>query len=176
MWKSGLARTWDWILSRRLVGEDRYHLFYSEFVAKGKPEKRYVEYKDKNITHSSDRMPIEWWSWLHNRRDSIPTLEELEFSELKKEHLAEKVAILEAEDEKQRLRQFSGTKPLRTNAEEEARARRRKNVMLELARPPQSAADAPLSVSKAVKPVGFHDDRNTRNEGQESTVGYRIML
>lgn len=97
---------WDWVRSRRLVGEDENHLFYSEFVEKGKPERRYVEFKDNNILHSSDRMPIEWWSWLHNRRENVPTEEEIATSVRARESLAKRVAELEEEDERQRIRQM----------------------------------------------------------------------
>lgn len=134
MWRSRLSRTWDWLRSRKLVGEDEHHFFYTEFISADKPERRYVEYKDHNITHSSDRMAIEWWSWLHNRRDDTPSREELAMSEAKQQRLAEKVAILEAEDEKQRLRQFAGGQVAQTAqaAEEEVRARRRKKAMMRL--------------------------------------------
>lgn len=132
MWRTRLARTWDWIRSRRLVGEDEHHLYYSEFVAKGKSERRYVEYKDRDITQSSDRMPIEWWSWLHNRRDAEPTPDEIALSERKQQNLAERVAILEAEDEKQRLRQYAGSNQYPARAER--RAARRRDVLESLAK------------------------------------------
>lgn len=108
MWRSRLSKAWDWVCSRRLVGEDEHHLFYAEFVEKGKPEKRYVEYKDNDITQASDRLPIEWWSWLHNRRDDAPSTAEIIASIRARERLASRVAVLEAEDERQRLRQMSG--------------------------------------------------------------------
>lgn len=105
MSRSRLSKLLDWVRSRRLVGEDDHHLFFTEFVEKGKPERRYVEYKDNNLTHSSDRMAIEWWSWLHNRRETVPTNEEVAASAQALRKLAERVAVLEAEDERQRLRQ-----------------------------------------------------------------------
>lgn len=136
MWRIRLSRAWDWLRSRRLVGEDEHHLYYTEFIEKGKPERRYVEYKDQNITHSSDRMPIEWWSWLHSRRDDTPSAEEIASSEARQARLAERVAILEAEDEKQRLRQFAGSVSGKEGSmtEDEMRAKRRNNVMMQLAR------------------------------------------
>lgn len=105
MSRSRLSKLVDWVRSRTLVGEDAHHLFFSEFIEKGKPERRYVEFKDNNLTHSSDRMAVEWWSWLHNRRDTVPTNEEVSASARALQKLAERVAILEAEDERQRLRQ-----------------------------------------------------------------------
>lgn len=108
MYRSRWQRAVDWMRSRRLVGEDGHHFFYSEFMGKGAAEKRYVEFKDSNITHSTDRMSTEWWAWLHNRRDTVPTAEELERSARNKDALAARVAALEAEDQKQRLRQFAG--------------------------------------------------------------------
>lgn len=138
MWRARLSKTWDWLRSRRLVGEDEHHLFFSEFVESGKPERRYVEYKDRNITHSSDRMPIEWWSWLHNRRDVVPTTLELAASETARHRLAERVAVLEAEDERERLRQMSGLSQAagggtgEAAVQEEVQAKRRRKVLLRL--------------------------------------------
>lgn len=124
MWRTRFSRTWNWLRSRKLVGEDEHHLFYTEFIEEGKPERRYVEYKDSDITQSSDRMHIEWWSWLHNRRDSVPTAEEIAHAILKQERLKANVARIEAEDEKQRLRQFAGGKA--SSPEDVAERRKRK--------------------------------------------------
>eukprot|EP00177_Eucheuma_denticulatum_P000914 GFKZ01001657.1.p2 GENE.GFKZ01001657.1~~GFKZ01001657.1.p2 ORF type:complete len:196 (+),score=31.26 GFKZ01001657.1:680-1267(+) len=136
MWRARISRTWDWLRSRKLVGEDQHHLYYTEFIEKGKPERRYVEYKDNDITNASDRMHVEWWSWLHNRRDTVPSPDEIALSEMKQQQLAQRVAILEAEDEKQRLRQFAGAGPNSTSRakEEEGQARRRNKVMMRLAK------------------------------------------
>lgn len=170
MWRTRLSRTWDWIRSRKLVGEDEHHLFYTEFIAKDKPERRYVEYKDQNLTHSSDRMPIEWWSWLHNRRDDTPTSEELAMSEMKQQHLAQKVAILEAEDEKQRLRQFAGGSGMNKSSEEEVMARRRKKAMMRLtnaASPAESTSKESGIVQTGDKAKGYGDDGQVLNPGQD---------
>eukprot|EP00186_Timspurckia_oligopyrenoides_P001161 CAMPEP_0182446088 /NCGR_PEP_ID=MMETSP1172-20130603/3984_1 /TAXON_ID=708627 /ORGANISM="Timspurckia oligopyrenoides, Strain CCMP3278" /LENGTH=146 /DNA_ID=CAMNT_0024641969 /DNA_START=233 /DNA_END=673 /DNA_ORIENTATION=+ len=51
-------------------------------------------------------LPVEWWSWLHGSRDDIPTKEELMASALKREQLKQRVAKIDAEDKKQRLRQL----------------------------------------------------------------------
>lgn len=99
-----MARAMDWVRSRRLVGEDEHHLFFSEFLGTGKPERRYVEYKDSDLTHSSDRMDVEWWAWLHNRRPTTPTAHELAQAARARAALADRVAIIQAEDERQRLR------------------------------------------------------------------------
>lgn len=172
MWRSRLSRTIDWLWSRRLIGEDENHRFYAEFLEKGKPEKRYVEYKDQNITHSTDRMPIEWWSWLHNRRDTAPTPEELVASEQRQRHLAQKVAILEAEDEKQRLRQFSSPK---SETMEEKKTRRQTEVRKQLtqaaAMPSTARPSGGLDIVPSVIPSRSMDQGNDkRNEEEEPQV------
>lgn len=102
------GRVWkgviDWLRSRRQVGEDAYHRYYAEFIAKGMPERRYVEYKDGNHVHVSDRMDTEWWSWLHNRRDLPPTQEELTTKQKQQHILAQRVQAIEMEEERRRLR------------------------------------------------------------------------
>lgn len=179
MWRMRLSRTWDWIRSRTLVGEDKHHLFYSEFVSKGKPERRYVEFKDQNITHSSDRMSIEWWSWLHNRRDNIPTVEEIQLSERQQQRLAERVAVLEAEDEKQRLRQFAGTSPKTKATEEEVKARRRKKALLGLinaAVPPGQSSEDSLSTRPFVPPAKHGSEGRNMNHEEDPTVFSNVLL
>ena len=167
-----MSRTIDWLWSRRLIGEDENHRFYTEFVEKGKPEKRYVEYKDRNITHSTDRMPIEWWSWLHNRRDIPPTPEELVASEQRQRHLAQKVAILEAEDEKQRLRQFSAPK---SETIEEKRTRRQAEVRQQLtqasAMPSSARPSGDLDIVPSVTQTrSMEQGDDERNEEEEPHV------
>lgn len=165
MWRARISRTWDWLRSRKLVGEDRYHLYYTEFIERGKPERRYVEYKDNDITAASDRMHIEWWSWLHNRRDTVPSPHEIALSEIKQQQLAQRVAILEAEDEKQRLRQFAGaaqSKPPHAT-EEEAVARRRNKAMMRLARAAAPADHAPAD--GAIAPTAGYDASADAAEG-----------
>lgn len=176
MWRTRLSKVWDWLKSRKLVGEDDHHLYYSEFIEKNKPDRRYVEYKDKNILHSSDRMPIEWWAWLHNRRDTIPADSEIKEAELKRQSLAMRVAALEAEDEKQRLRQFSGApkSPLRSEAE----ARRRKKAMMRLSKAasPSDTDESGIEISAQVSiraGLGETKMRNTEEEPQvRSCCGY----
>lgn len=94
----------DWLWSRRQVGEDVYHRYYAEFTGRGKPDRRYVEYKDGNHIHASDRMDTEWWSWLHHRRDVPPTQQELEGKRNQKQILAQRVQAIEVEEERRRLR------------------------------------------------------------------------
>lgn len=100
LWKGVI----DWLRSRRQVGEDAYHRYYAEFIAKGMPERRYVEYKDGNHVHVSDRMDTEWWSWLHNRRNLPPTEEELTTKQKQQHILAQRVQAIEMEEERRRLR------------------------------------------------------------------------
>lgn len=179
MWRTRFSRAWDWLRSRKLVGEDEHHLYYTEFIERGKRERRYVEYKDQNITHSSDRMPVEWWSWLHNRRNNAPSVEEIALSEVKQEQLAERVSILEAEDEKQRLRQFAGSMSGRKESmtEEEIRAKRRKNVMVRLAKAaspasPEDGKDVVVATEVESMPDGEKDEgANTQEEAQVRLFG-----
>lgn len=182
MWRTRISRTWDWLRSRKLVGEDQHHLYYTEFIEKGKPERRYVEYKDNDITSASDRMHIEWWSWLHNRRDTVPSPDEIAISDIKQQQLAQRVAILEAEDEKQRLRQFSGSVPNKHNTsytEEEARAKRRNKVMMRLAnaaspgdRAASDAAIVPMSGQAQQRDV----DDGAANPDKDPTVSFDVRL
>lgn len=175
MWRSRLSKTWDWIRSRKLVGEDEHHFYYTEFIARDKPERRYVEYKDQNITHSSDRMPVEWWSWLHNRRDATPTIEEIAMSAAQQVSLAQKVAILEAEDEKQRLRQFAGGSPKSKATEEEVRARRRKKAMLRLTNAASTdyASHESSIVLTQDKSKGYGEDEKPLNPEEDPKVRYK---
>lgn len=174
MWRTRLSKTWDWIRSRQLVGEDQHHFFYTEFISKGKPERRYVEFKDQNITHSSDRMSIEWWSWLHNRRDYTPSIEEIAMSELQQQTLAERVAVLEAEDERQRLRQFAGSSPggRAKSTEEEARARRRKKALLRLvdASSPVAQSEEGEPARSFVPPASHGQEGRNLNPEENPTV------
>lgn len=146
-------------------------MFYTEFIAKDKPERRYVEYKDQNITHSSDRMPIEWWSWLHNRREDIPTANELALSARKQESLAARVAVLEAEDEKQRLRQFAGGAKTAKATDEEVSARRRKKALLGLVNAASPSQDTDSYLSPQTGPPAQHGAENqSMNSHQDPKV------
>lgn len=185
MWRVRLSRTWDWLKSRRIVGEDEHHLFYEEFIAKGKRERRYVEYKDNNITSSSDRMSVEWWSWLHNRRDDAPTIEEVENCELARRQLKERVALLEAEDERQRLRGVvsgSGNASSNTNenplvelvmkssmGKEEVEAKRRRKAMERLNNAAAGREASSVHPKGAIK-IGSDGDDVDRNVYEEPTV------
>lgn len=181
MWRTRFSKLWDWVRSRRLVGEDENHLFYSEFVEKGKPERRYVEFKDSNALDSSDRMPVEWWSWLHNRREDVPSEEEIVSSVRARERLAERVAEIEQEDERQRIRQMiapsqesnpvydtaviapSGIdEPNRANvaaARDELAARRRRRALERL-------QDASTTKKNAEKEIASNVETNPRGNQQ----------
>lgn len=175
MWRARLSRTWDWLKSRRLVGEDERHLYYSEFVETGKPERRCVEFRDKDILNSCDRMPVEWWAWLHNRRDTIPTELEIETSQSKKQNLAARVAVLEAEDEKQRLRQFSAVSLRRSNSE--AQARRRNKVILRLAKaasPPGTDGTPSNLVPQSFQDTAIQDSAQGINAREDPQVSQAL--
>lgn len=173
-------------------------MFFTEFVEKGKPERRYVEYKDNNITHSSDRMAIEWWSWLHNRRETVPTNAEIAASARALQKLAERVAVLEAEDERQRLRQqnmnvhrtgndgdqysgpnadaaaavLMGGSSGRTDAsanQEEVGARRRRKALERLKNASAPGAGMDSAVVSTPKSGEFNHERNVH---EEPTVCY----
>lgn len=103
MWRTRLGRAYDWLASRRLVGSDLSgNKYYTEFQSSTSPEKRFAVYKDRHSAPHST--PVEWWSWLHGRRNDPPTLQELTRAENARAALEKKVKALEIEDEKQRLR------------------------------------------------------------------------
>jgi len=128
-WRSRLSSAVNWLRSRKEVGKDGRHIFYSEYVGKGLPEKRYVEYLDGDLTDSSHGMKTEWWSWLHNRRDDPPSSDEIERSSLQAERLQQRVQILEDEDARQRLRQFGAKLPQTSAAEDVRRERVKERLM-----------------------------------------------
>lgn len=115
----------NWLRSRREVGRSGRHVFYSEYVARNTPERRYVEYADGNLTDSSHGMPTEWWAWLHNRRDDPPTEKELATSAARAEALQRRVKALEDEDRRQQLRVASGRPAAAAAADHAARAKLR---------------------------------------------------
>lgn len=140
----------DWLWSRRQVGEDAYHRYYAEYVGKGVAERRYVEYKDGNHVHASDRMDTEWWSWLHNRRSLPPTEEELLIKRQQQHVLAQRVQAIELEEERRRLRSLhnrnrqdhhtptpSPGEPPANAAERDVRRRQRTLLRLQQAASPQ---------------------------------------
>lgn len=129
MWRTRLTQAVNWLRSRRLVGEDGRHEFYSEYIGSGVPEKRYVEFKDREICDSSSGMPTEWWAWLHNRRDDPPTVAEIDASRARAEKLAQRVRALEAEDARQRLRQFAGAAPRKGDVSDVKRERVKERLL-----------------------------------------------
>lgn len=153
MWRNRLAAAVNWVRSRRLVGEHGRHAFYAEFVASDVPEKRSVEYKDRDICDSSTTMPTEWWAWLHNRRDDPPTADEISASEIGAERLARRVKALEEEDARQRLRQFAGAaKPKEGGSE--VRRERVKERLLRSANDKSAAANKPGGQQAGVEGEG----------------------
>ena len=98
----------NWLRSRREVGRSGRHVFYTEYVERGAPERRYVEFDDGDLTDSAHGMPTEWWAWLHNRRDDPPTEGELKMSAARAESLQRRVRAIEDEDRRQQLRAASG--------------------------------------------------------------------
>lgn len=141
------SRLWknivDWVWSRRQVGEDAHHRFYAEFISKGVPERRYVEYKDGNHIHASDRMDTEWWSWLHNRRSLPPTEEELATKMKQKHILEQRVQAIEMEEERRRLRMSFHNRNQQNAAERDVLRRRRTLLRLQQAASPRQAGPTP---------------------------------
>eukprot|EP00871_Galdieria_phlegrea_P000315 jgi/Galph1/1284/GphlegSOOS_G5989.1 len=104
-----LYRVVDYVLSRKEVGIDRQgNVYFEETKQVGTAKKRFVKYRDES-TPDVHSVPVEWWSWLHYMRDTPPTEEEIASHEAYRARVAEKVAKIEAEDNKQRLRQFAST-------------------------------------------------------------------
>lgn len=180
MWRGRMLRAWDWLRSRRLVGEDEHHLFYSEFIARDEPERRYVEYKDRDHLSSSDRMHTEWWAWLHHRRKGTPTETELADDARRRAILATRVAQLEADDERNRLRYATGSNTMSpdgstaTAAAEEHAARRRRDVLLGLQRAAMPGSGPPSDA--LTSPSDRDRDRLVRNDNDDPVVSLRIFL
>jgi NADH:ubiquinone oxidoreductase subunit len=144
MWRSKFAGAWDWMASRALVGHDAIGNSYFVSTTKGVPPKRFVEFRDG--VPNMESMPIEWWAWLHRRRDEPPTEKELMRAIKMSEILAERVAVLNAEDEKDRLRGLkSGAKVSRG----ETPAERKRASLMQLASSPDVAfSDRPRRITK----------------------------
>jgi NADH:ubiquinone oxidoreductase subunit len=104
--RSSWRRILDWCLSRKAVGRDKQgNVYFEETRQTGSVRKRFVKYTDESSpdVHS---VPVEWWSWLHYMREEAPSDEEISRHEAHRAKVAEKVAKIEAEDHKQRLKQF----------------------------------------------------------------------
>lgn len=104
--RSSWRRIIDWCLSRKAVGTDKEgNVYFEETKQTGSVRKRFVKYTNDSVpdVHS---VPVEWWSWLHYMREDAPSEEEILKHEAHRATVAEKVAKLEAEDRKQRLKQF----------------------------------------------------------------------
>lgn len=106
MWRSRLSTLWDRALSRRLVGRDNQgNNFYLQAPqAPGDASRRIAEHKDG--APDANLMDVEWWAWLHHRRDEddLPSAAELARAAQARAELAERVRIIDAEDAKDRLR------------------------------------------------------------------------
>eukprot|EP00171_Calliarthron_tuberculosum_P020955 IDg20955t1 len=146
-WRVQLTRTVNWLRSRRKVGVDGRHTFYSEYVGRAHPEKRYVEYEDGDLCDSSHGMHTEWWAWLHNRRDEPPTPAEIAAARARADALQRRVQIIEEEDARQRLRQFAGATSPKTD---EVRRERAKERLLRTANEKAAAGFARLPSSDAI--------------------------
>ncbi|GJD08380.1 hypothetical protein Gasu2_26860 [Galdieria sulphuraria] len=121
--RSSWRRIIDWCLSREAIGTDKQgNVYFEETRQTGSVRKRFVKYTSIPDVHS---VPVEWWSWLHYMREDPPSEQEISSHEAHRAKVAEKVAKIEAEDRKQRLKQFvSGTSSGESNGEEVQQALR----------------------------------------------------
>lgn len=141
MWRSRLSTLWDRAVGRRLVGKDSHgnNFFLQSSSEAGKAARRIVEHPDGSPDSAS--MDIEWWSWLHGRREEhdTPLPAELKRAAKAREDLAERVAVINAEDAKNRLRGLKTTKRESTPAE------RKRAALIQLASKPDiGLSDRPL--------------------------------
>lgn len=143
MWRSQLSSLYNRAVGRRLVGRDTHGniFFLQSSTEPGKAARRVVEHPDGAPDSSS--MDIEWWAWLHGRREEedVPLPAELQRAAKARDDLAERVAVINAEDEKDRLRGLgsAGTKRESTPAE------RKRAALMQLASSPDVAlSDRPL--------------------------------
>jgi len=79
--------------------------YYLEHVRAGEKERRSVQYAER--VPDIHALPMEWWSWLRHTRRLPPTALEIRESDARRARLAERVAALESEDLKQRIREQS---------------------------------------------------------------------
>jgi NADH:ubiquinone oxidoreductase subunit len=153
-----LSSLWDRAIGRRMVGKDSHgnQFFLQASSEAGKPARRIVEHP--NGTPDSASMDIEWWSWLHGRREELDTPREV---------LAERVAVINAEDAKNRLRGLSSSKL------ESTPAQRKRAALMQLATTRDTAlSDRPLpsqrGVSQGVQPPS--------EQNVEPTVSTRLTV
>ncbi len=103
MWRA--ARAWlrsasERAAGRTLVGEDASGNRY--FLEKdGEQVKRVMTFATSHPDPAD--VPAEWASWLHHRRPDAPSQRECELIAYRREQLAEKVAQIEAADQRLRL-------------------------------------------------------------------------
>lgn len=163
-WRARLASAVNWLRSRQEVGKDGRHIFYSEYVGKGVPEKRYVEFLDGDLTDSSHGMPTEWWAWLHNRRDAPPTPEELQRSSVQAERLQQRVQRLEDDDARERLRQFGAKLPQHSTAAEDARRERVKERLMRSANENLARGGPGVLIPSSTETTEFEPESWTPNK------------
>ncbi len=140
-WRTRWGAAINWLRSRREIGREGRHTFFAEYVGQGQPERRYVEYADGDLTDSSHGMATEWWAWLHGRREDPPTAMEIERSRRSAAALAKRVAALEDEDRRERLRQGLSS-GLGDNKAGAVRRERVKERLLRSANEKNAGADA----------------------------------
>ncbi|GMH40909.1 hypothetical protein BSKO_08813 [Bryopsis sp. KO-2023] len=91
---------------QELVGIDQIgnkYYRYPDTDPNGKPViKRIVDLADNEYDPQS--IPPEWMSWLHRFRDEIPTEQEIERMKVSRDDLKRRVAALDEEEYKRRLR------------------------------------------------------------------------
>jgi NADH:ubiquinone oxidoreductase subunit len=147
MWRARLASACDWLVARSLAGTDSWGNKYYTQAVKGRADRRYVEFRDGSP--SPETMPVQWWAWLHGRRDAPPSPAELARAEADQEALAARVAVLCAEDAKERLRGLGDRTPGPPSPEDASvkhemhsasRAERQRVAMLQLASAQKDAA------------------------------------
>lgn len=143
MWRSQLSSLYNRAVGRRLVGKDNHgNLFFLQASTEpGKAARRVVEHPSGAPDSSS--MDIEWWAWLHGRREEedIPLPAELQRAAKARDDLAERVSVIDAEDEKDRLRGLGSASVKR----ESTPAERKRAALMQLASSPDVAlSDRPV--------------------------------
>lgn len=115
MWRQRLWRAVDWLRSRQLVGQDAHHLYYEEFVGNGERARRLAFSKrgggtPVEVVTTAQDMEVAWWAWLHHRRPTVPSDDEVRQAAAARERLAERVARLRVQEERERLRFVAGVR------------------------------------------------------------------
>lgn len=94
------------VFKQELVGIDKIgnkYYRYPDTDPNGNPvEKRIVDLVEQE--YDPESIPPEWMSWLHRFRDEVPTDEEIERLQASRADLKQRVAALDEEEYKRRLR------------------------------------------------------------------------